>query len=167
MKEFLGEGKHVRLVRRKGWEFLERLRITGIVVVVGVTRKKEIVLVEQYREPVQATCIELPAGLAGDESTDEALEAAARREFEEETGYTGRSFVHLGDFTASPGAISEVQSFYRVRQIKKVGDGGGVDDENITVHLVPIDEAEKWLKAKAKKGALIDQKVWAGLYFAS
>ncbi len=165
MKEFLGEGQHVRLVRRKGWEFIERLRVTGIVVVVGITRKREVVLVEQYREAVQSRVLELPAGLAGDMGA-ESLEAAARREFEEETGYTGKSFVHLGDFTTSPGATSEIQSMFRVRQVKKVGDGGGVDGEDITVHLVPIDDAEKWIKARAKDGLLVDQKVWAGLYFA-
>ncbi|MDH3590240.1 MAG: NUDIX hydrolase [Planctomycetota bacterium] len=165
MKEFLGEGKYLRLVRRKNWEFVERHNLTGIVAVVGTTRKQELVLVEQYREPVQARVIELPAGLAGDTGGAESFETAARRELEEETGYTATRLTELGAFPASPGAISEVVTFFRAKSLKKVGAGGGDASEDIVVHLVPVDEVDRWLKRKAKAGHLIDQKVWAGLYF--
>ena len=85
----LAAGDHLRLVVRNGWEFVERPRISGIVVIVGTTRHGCLVLVTQWREPVAAPVVEWPAGLAGDlaGSETEALEEAARRELFEETGF--------------------------------------------------------------------------------
>ncbi|HPC57538.1 MAG TPA: DNA mismatch repair protein MutT, partial [Kiritimatiellia bacterium] len=51
---------------RNGWEFVERPKISGIVVIVGTTRFGGLVLVTQWREPVGAPVVEWPAGLAGD-----------------------------------------------------------------------------------------------------
>ena len=65
------------------------------------------ILVEQYRVPLGARCLELPAGLVGDEEEGEEVEAAAIRELEEETGYRAARMVDLGRFHASPGMSSE------------------------------------------------------------
>ena len=87
--ETLGEGRFLRLQKRNGWEFVERVAVRGVAVLIAVTAADELVLVEQYREPVRAKMIELPAGLVGDEPafSGESLLAAANRELEEETGY--------------------------------------------------------------------------------
>ena len=88
-REVIAATRHLQLVRRGGWEYVERPNVTGIVVIVPVTRDGELVLIEQYRVPVDRPVIELPAGLAGDVpgTEGERLEAAARRELLEETGY--------------------------------------------------------------------------------
>ena len=73
---------HLRLVDREGWSFVERTKASGVVCIAGCTKENKILLVEQYRPPVQCNVIELPAGLAGDEVeyANESLENAARRE---------------------------------------------------------------------------------------
>src|SRR5205085_12602765 len=89
----LYDGKHIQLVRRDRWEYARRKNLTGIVAIVAVTGDGKLILVEQYRPPVGARGIELPAGLAGDAAGEEseALAAAARRELLQETGYGARA----------------------------------------------------------------------------
>jgi ADP-ribose diphosphatase len=64
--EVLFEGNYLRLLRRGRWEYVQRTRSTGIVVLVPITEAGELVLVEQLRPPIGKRVIELPAGLAGD-----------------------------------------------------------------------------------------------------
>jgi ADP-ribose pyrophosphatase len=51
--------------------------------------------------------------------------------------------------------------------LNRVGPGGGIDNENIVVHEVPIDDARPWLREQERKGLVIASKVFAGLYFAN
>lgn len=87
-KRIVWQGKHLQAVLRDGYECIERRSIKGIVGIIAITDDRRLLLVEQFRPPVQARVIELPAGLAGDtaEAKDETLESAARRELLEETG---------------------------------------------------------------------------------
>ena len=62
----LAEGRFVRLLARRGWEWAERTNTSAAVVVVAVTESRQLVLVEQYRIPLSCRVIELPAGLVGD-----------------------------------------------------------------------------------------------------
>lgn len=167
MKE-LHAGRHLRLVTRNGWEFVERPGIHGIVVLVAVTPAGSLLLVEQRREPVDANVLELPAGLAGDEgsSPGEPLSAAARRELVEETGWDASEMERLAEGPPSAGVTSEIVTFFRARGLVRVGAGGGVDGEAITVHEIPLREAEAFLERRARDGVLVDPKVWAGLFFA-
>lgn len=164
----LGQGKWLRLIDDGGWEYVERRRTTGIAVIVAVTDAREMLFVEQYRKPVAATCIELPAGLAGDIAgqEDEALLVAARRELIEETGYDAREWEVLSSGPPSAGLSSEIITFVRAEGLKRKGAGGGDDSEEIVVHVVPLRNVRRWLRTKADAGALIDPKVWAGLFFA-
>jgi len=161
----LGEGKHIRLVSAGGWEYAERKGVTGIVTIAAEVGGK-IVLVEQYRRPLKSNVVELPAGLAGDvpASADEELEAAARRELEEETGYRARNWERLFAGPLSAGMTTEVVTFFRATGLERVGEGGGEGSEKITVHEVPLDGAENWLAAQEAAGVLVDPKVYAGLY---
>lgn len=167
MKE-LHAGRHLRLVCRNGWEFVERPGIRGIVLVVAVTPGGGLLLVEQHREPVGASVLELPAGLAGDAGSPagEPLEEAARRELVEETGWEAAEMERLTAGPPSAGVTSEVVTLFRARGLSKAGPGGGVDGEAITVHEVPLAGAEAWLLRREATGALVDPKVWAGLWFA-
>jgi len=166
--EVLGEGRFLRLVRRDGWERVERPGVRGIVVIVAVTPAGELLLVEQYRPPVDGRVIELPAGLVGDEEAhrDEPLEAAAQRELREETGWDATAFERLSAGPPSAGLSTEVITLLRAVALRRTGDGGGVGGEQIRVHAIPLDQVPSWLAAREAEGLLVDPKVWAGLWFA-
>lgn len=166
-REILAEGRFVRLVRRKGWEYAERTgALSGIVVIVSATSDGRAVLVSQWREPVGATVVEWPAGLAGDVpgTEGEPLEAAARRELLEETGFEASEMRRLWSGPPSAGISDEVVTFFEARGLSKSAAGGGVDGEKICVHLVPLASAESWLAEAEQKGWMVDPKVWAGIY---
>ena len=165
----LGMGRYLQLRRRNRWEFVERKGVAGVVVLVAVTDEHEAVLVEQYREPVQAKMIEWPAGLVGDEeaSDNETVLDAAGRELEEETGFRARRFDILATGPSSGGLTSEIVTFLRASGLERVAAGGGVGGEDIRVHLVPLSQIDSWLSQRAGEGFLIDPKVYAGLYFLS
>lgn len=166
-KKVLAKGKHIQLVRREHWEYAERLRISGIVILVPVTDDGRIVLVEQYRVPAGGRVLELPAGLVGDVpgKHHERLVTAAKRELIEETGYSAKRMKLLTEGPPSPGISSEHVSFYLATGLRKVGPGGGDETEDIQVFEVPLAKAGSWLESRRKRGVIVDPKVYAGLYF--
>ena len=164
--ECLYEGRFLRLVKQGAWEYVERVNVTGVAVLVPLTSEGEIVLVEQYRIPVGAPMVELPAGLVGDEEglRDEQILDAANRELEEETGYRARRLQVLATAPSSGGMTSEVVTFVLATDLSKVGPGGGVAGEDITVHVVPRRGLLDWLRSKQDQGCLVDPKIYAGLH---
>jgi ADP-ribose pyrophosphatase len=164
-REVLFEGDWLRLVRRGHWESCERTHGKGMaVIIVAATPDDDVLFVEQYRVPLGSKTIEMPAGLVGDQSDDDTLEAAAIRELEEETGWKpGRVRVLLIGPT-SAGMSNERIAFVRAEQLVRTGEGGGVDGENIVVHAVPRNEAPAWLLRKQAEGYELDLKLWAGLW---
>jgi ADP-ribose pyrophosphatase len=116
-------------------------------------------LVEQYRVPLKVRCLELPAGLVGDDVSGEAAEIAAERELEEETGYRAASWRTVGEFFSSPGMVSESFTLLVATGLTKVGQGGGVDGEDIIVHRVPLAGIEDFVAAKRAEGCGIDVRV--------
>jgi len=163
----LYEGRYCRLVRVGRWEFVKRRNICGIVGILAITPDGRMVLVEQYRAPVAARVVEIPAGLAGDDGRGEDLAAAARRELEEETGWRAERMTLLAGGAASAGITDEIITLYRAEGLVKVSAGGGDDSENITVHEVPLDDVPAFLAACAQRGVVVDLKVYAALYFAA
>lgn len=160
-------GDFLRLSRLDHWEFVSRIAATGAVSIVALTADDKIVLVEQYRYPLQGPVIELPAGVVGDEPEyeGEALETCAQRELIEETGYQAGSFSFLLTGPSSPGLTSELSNLLLATDLRRVGDGGGVGGENITVHVVPLEEIDAWLRKQGDSGRLVCPKVYSGLYF--
>ncbi len=162
----LHSGAHLDLVEREGWEFVAR-RCSGVVAVVALTEAGEVVLIEQYREPVRARVIELPAGLVGDEgNSGEDAAIAARRELVEETGFDCTAIRHVGRGPSSAGLTSEIVEFFLATGVRRVEAGGGVGGEEIAVHLVPLPEVRTWLAARETEGCLVDPKIVAGLFFS-
>jgi ADP-ribose pyrophosphatase len=156
-------GTHLLVLEENGWQFAERKKAKEAVAVLAVV-DEGIVLTEQFREPVGARVVDFPAGLVGDEDQLGPAETA-KKELEEETGYVCAWVECLARGPSSPGITSEIVSFYRARDLVKAGGGGGVEGEDITVHVVPLHELERWLRAREGEGILIDLKVWGGLYF--
>jgi ADP-ribose pyrophosphatase len=162
------EGKHLRLVKRGHWEFVERTLASGVVVILAVTPEKKIVLTEQFRVPVGKRVIELPAGLAGDIAGEEreSLETAARRELLEETGYEAMEMVFLTEGPPSAGLTSETVTFFQAKHLRRVAEGGGDEGEDIQLHEIELSKVRGWLEEQVKAGVMIDPKVYVGLYFA-
>jgi len=161
--EILGEGRHLRLVKKGRWEFVERIGVDGIVAILAITDDDELVCVEQERPAVGARVVDLPAGLVEE---GEELEAAARRELEEEAGYKAARWERIANSPPSPGLSAEVVTFFHAHGLLRTGPGGGDESEEITVHLVPRTGWKTWLSRTRARGVLVDVKLFAGLYFA-
>jgi ADP-ribose pyrophosphatase len=165
--ETLFNGRYLRMMRRGTWEYAERVNPGGAVIIVAVTDQDEVLFVEQYRIPVQAKAIEMPAGLIGD-TRDTAGENAlqtAQRELEEETGYRAARLDYIMAGPSSAGMSNEMVAFVRATGLTQVGEGGGDESENIIVHRVPRAKCAAWLAEKMTQGYSIDPKLYAGLYF--
>jgi len=151
------EGKHVVVRDRDGWEFVERKNGKEAVAVIAVTDDGEVVLTEQYRRAVDARVIDWVAGLLDDPSR--GVEETARKELEEEAGFTCDTIERLASGPTSPGITSEIVHLVRARGLKRSGTGGGVGGEKITVHVVAREELAAWLRRKEAEGLLVDLKV--------
>jgi ADP-ribose pyrophosphatase len=144
------------------WEYASRVRQIGAAVILAL-HEGAIVLVEQYRVPLGARTIELPAGLIGDDGSVEASIVAAARELEEETGWRAAEWEDLGDFATSPGMSNEMFTLFRARGLERVGPGGGVEGEDIIPHLVRVAELSDFLAAKRGEGMVIDCRLGLAL----
>ena len=158
VEETVWQGKWIAAKRQGKWEYVSRARGIKAVVIVAIDGD-HVLLVDQYRVPLGRRCIELPAGLIGDDHADDTVESAARRELEEETGYTCAEVENLGEYFASPGMITESLTLVRVHGLSRIGDGGGLSDEDIIVHRVPKAELRAFVAAKRAEGAAVDVKL--------
>ena len=156
--EVMCEGRFVRLVKRGKWEFASRARNINAVVILAEHDGK-VILIDQPRVPLGLRCVELPAGLVGDEDPNATVEATAIKEREEETGFTADRIEVLGEFYASPGMVSESFTLVRAHGVRRIGEGGGDDNEDINVHLVARVDIPNFLEQKRAEGFGIDVKL--------
>jgi len=152
-------------LRRRGWEYAEHRTAKEAVMIVALTEDGRIVLVEEMRPAVDAPVVSLPAGLVGDEGPEEAV-TAARRELLEETGYGASSFELLTRGPGSAGQSSELITFFLARGARLAGEQAPHDRGAIRVHAVPVAAVPAWAREREGLGALVDPKIWAGLYLA-
>jgi ADP-ribose pyrophosphatase len=157
-EEIMWAGKFVTAKRRGKWEFVARSRGIRAAVILAV-EDGHVLLVEQYRVPLGANCLELPAGLIGDHDAGEDALTSAGRELEEETGYRAARLDVVGEFYSSPGLVSESFTLVRASGLAKIGEGGGVDGEDIVVHRVALAGLPAFVQAKRAKGCVIDVKL--------
>ncbi|HMP74924.1 MAG TPA: NUDIX hydrolase [Kiritimatiellia bacterium] len=165
-REVLYEGRWLRLMRDRDWEYIVHRRAHGIVVMIACTPERELLLVEQERIPLGARVLELPAGMAGDGPAGgaESLADAAARELLEETGYaTGRT-TYLFKGPVSPGRSSDLYHFFLMEDLAARGAGGGDATEDIRVHRVPLRGICAWLRGQAAAGLLVDPKIYIALH---
>ena len=166
--ETLYQTRWLGLYRIGHWDFARRPHSVSCVGTLAITEKDEIVLIEQFRIPVQRQVIEIPAGLVGDEEEfrGEALAETAARELLEETGYRAGKIEPLLDSPTSAGMTAEITHLFLARDLVRETTGGGTGSEKIEIHLVPRRELRGWLKAKETQGYLIDFKILAALWAA-
>lgn len=162
--ELMWEGKYVRALRRGRWEYVSRVGDVRAVVILAEYEGK-VILIDQPRIAVGGRCLELPAGLVGDEDPGATVEDTAIKELEEETGFTATRIERLGDFHASPGMLSEGFTLVRAHGVARSGDGGGTEHEDIAVHLVPRSEIPAFIEQKRAEGLVIDVKLLLFLDF--
>jgi ADP-ribose pyrophosphatase len=145
--KMLSEGSFLGLYARGHWEYASRTNCSGAVGILPITDDQELILVEQFRIPLQARVIEIPVL--------------------EETGYRAGKITPLISSPTSPGMTTEMVSFFAATELTREHRGGGTQQEDILVHRVPLAELETWIKHQQAKGLLVDIKIHACLYIAT
>lgn len=161
-EEVKWQGKFIAAKQRGRWEYVGRSRGIKAAVILAIEEAADgryVILVDQFRVPLGKRCIELPAGLVGDHGEDEDASIAAMRELEEETGYSAEGMENLGEYYSSPGMVSESFTLFRALKLTRIGDGGGVDGEDILVHRVALSGLSSFLSEKRAEGYAIDVKM--------
>ena len=160
-EQVMWAGRFITAKTRGKWEYVTRSRGIRAAVILAIDEEDHVLLVEQFRVPLGKPCLELPAGLIGDHdhSAGEDATLAAARELEEETGYRPARVEVVGEFYTSPGMVSESFTLLAARDLTRVGPGGGVDGEDITVHRVPLDGLEQFIASARQRGLGIDVRL--------
>lgn len=143
-------------IEQRDWEAFERINCDGVIGIVPFTDNGEVVLIRQFRPPVNGFVVELPAGLV---DKGEAFEDAVRRELIEETGYQAGDIKFLVSGPMSSGASSEILSVYVATGLTHVGVGERDETEDIEVLPVPLEEVGRRLEEMRAKGDYIDLKI--------
>lgn len=130
----------------------------GAVTIIGITKDKKIVLIRQFRKPVEEEIWEIPAGLVKKGESDRQ---GAIREFKEETGYRVRRMRHILSGYVSPGYSSEMLKYFLATGLTKEKPNTEAD-ELIDVFEAPIKQAVKWVKG----GKIKDNKTIIGVLLA-
>ena len=160
-------GKYLAVVVDGRWEYVKRTRDISAAVILATTDAGEVVLIEQHRVPLGRRCIELPAGLVGDDLPGEDPATSAARELEEETGFSADHWETLGEFASSPGMVGETFRLFRATGLRKTGPGGGVEQEDIVTHVVKLADVPSFIAMKRAAGCAIDVKLLAVLPYAT
>jgi ADP-ribose pyrophosphatase len=159
------EGKFITAKTRGRWEYVGRargIRAAAIIALdVDPDGTRHVILVSQYRVPLGRFSLEIPAGLVGDDAGSEGEDAtaAAARELEEETGYRAAQMEVLGEFYSSPGMVSECFTLLKATGLERVGEGGGVSDENIITHRVALHDLARFVAEWRRAGHAVDVRI--------
>ena len=144
-------------VEARDWEAFERVNCDGVIGIVPFTDNGEVILIRQFRPPINGFVIELPAGLV---DAGEDFEQAVRRELIEETGYAAGEIDYLTEGPMSSGASAEILTVYVATGLSHVGIGKRDETEDIEVLVVPLSRLSEQLDDLRSKGNHIDLKVY-------
>ncbi len=124
----------------------EIVKHPGAVAVIAITPENKILMVEQFRKPLGRTLVEIPAGKL--EKGEQPL-ATAKRELEEETGYTCSNLKPLISFYVSPGFADELVHLFIAENLEKLTNAAELDeDEFLDVLEVTLEEAQEMIESK-------------------
>ena len=132
----------------------------GFAAVVPITEDGRVVLVRQWRQPLEAFTLELPSG--GIESGEEPIDAA-ERELLEETGYRAQGLVHLASVHTSTGRTTEVCHLFTCRVVRDPGGPRPEPTEYLRVVELPLQEASKEISS----GRITDAATVLGLLWTT
>ncbi|BEU87808.1 NUDIX hydrolase [Selenomonas sp. TAMA-11512] len=132
----------------------------GAAAVLPVTEAEEVLLVRQYRYPIDAVTLEIPAGKL--DAPDEPPLECAKRELSEETGYTADHYIKLTTVATTVGFTNEKIHIYLAKGLN-VGEQHTDDDEFIHVVKMPLQEAVKLVY----DGTIVDGKSITAILMAA
>lgn len=164
-EQVMWEGRFITAKTRGRWEYVGRARGIRAAAIIALDDDadgtRHVILVSQYRVPLGRFSLEIPAGLVGDDAGEEGEDAteAAARELEEETGYRAAKLEVLGEFYSSPGMVSECFTLLRATGLEQVGEGGGTEGENITVHRVALRDLARFVAEWRRAGHAVDVRI--------
>ncbi|WP_101844156.1 NUDIX domain-containing protein [Halobacillus sp. Marseille-P3879] len=119
----------------------EIIKHPGAVAVIAQKDDGRIIFVEQYRKALEKSIIEIPAGKL-EEGEDPKV--TARRELEEETGYTSSHLELINSFYTSPGFADELVNVYYTNQLSRLETNiAGDEDEFVELIELTLEEAEQ------------------------
>jgi ADP-ribose pyrophosphatase len=127
--------------------------------VLALTKEQEVVLIRQYRHGVQKVIVELPGGVM--DGVDESPLVAARRELEEETGYTSNRIIQVGCVSPNPANHTNLIYSFLALDAEKTGSQRLDETEEINVFLKPLDEVIDM----AKNGDLLQSMQVSTVFF--
>lgn len=130
----------------------------GAVAIIPVTKSKEIVMVEQFRKPIERVLLELPAGKL--EKGEDPL-ISAQRELLEETGCVAGKIEKLGSFYSGPGFTDEILYLYLATDLEQQ-EACPDEDEFVVVKTIPLDKALRMVE----EGKICDGKTIIGILWA-
>ncbi len=122
----------------------EVVKHPGAVAILAITSENKIVLVRQYRKPLNREIIEIPAGKL---EKGEDPEVCAHRELEEETGYRSKELTYLQSFYTSPGFADELIHIFYTDQLEQ-GEVQLDQDEFVERMEVTLEEAIELVKTQ-------------------
>ena len=125
------------------YAYLERAEA---VIIVPVTRDSQMIVVRQFRYPVDDWCIEVPAGGTHD-TGDASLEEVVRKELREEAGATCGAVTRVGSFYTAPSSSTERCHVFLAENVDITRDPDTEASEEIKLQLKPVDEVVKMARS--------------------
>ena len=141
------------------WEMVERTNVPnniGAVVIIPMTRKKELIFEKNWRVPLETPVIQFPAGLIDKEG--ESAEEVARRELLEETGYIADKLMRIIQSPECAVLTPTLVDHFFAPDVEYVGNNDRENTEEIEVIRIPVKECLDFI-LDVPKGTMIDLRV--------
>ncbi|MDR2954847.1 MAG: NUDIX hydrolase [Prevotella sp.] len=125
--------------------------------VIAITKDNKFVMVRQYRHGIGETYMELPAGVC---EKGEAPVVSAQRELLEETGYGNGEWQLLTETSANPSTHTNITHCYLAIGVEKVSEQHLEPSEDLSVHLLSVDEIRELLLNDQIKQSMHAVPLW-------
>jgi ADP-ribose pyrophosphatase len=153
---------HDKHGKERSWESVKRLKCNGAIVIIAVLKPSDkLILIRQYRPPVDNYVIEFPAGLI---EKDHSPEETALRELKEETGYNGKIISVHPPCYSSPGMTAEHLYLAFVEVDENSAENQIIkpeleESEDIECMTIPLSELDAFIAESRQNKDLIDAKL--------